>query len=461
MPIKADSDIMSSLTDDYKTCAVCLQIFKEQTELEAHIELIHPNIKEEKIVLCDGDIDHYKETDKDCTMTASPELYTDQNHLDSHHLEFDHPDVKDANIIETSRGSDSSHDHENKDKIQCSICAEKYDNMTEYTHHLNMHSQDPSQPIVNKNKCREQPYKCPCDPATFDESRLMKEELECSKYKSLGYGLHINDNDVEACSICSMQFSHKAELKRHIDAIHYDPGHIKKGNCDTDTEFADKKTQVTIKTEATEHTLRPFPCTLCNKSFAWKGDRNKHVDAVHRKLKPFSCTFCDKSFTKKGNLNKHVDAVHHKIKQFTCSLCDTSFAEKKTLTRHIDVVHCKLKPFSCTLCDKSFTQKGMLTRHVDVVHHKLKSFPFSCTLCDKSFTQKRDLNRHVQTVHQKLKPFSCSLCSKSFAEKQTLTTHVNAIHHKLKLFSCTLCDKSFTQKGTLARHWFFGGGGET
>ncbi len=43
------------------------------------------------------------------------------------------------------------------DKIQCSVCEEKYDNITEYTHHLKMHLEETNRQTIdtNPNKCND------------------------------------------------------------------------------------------------------------------------------------------------------------------------------------------------------------------------------------------------------------------------------------------------------------------
>ncbi len=63
--------------------------------------------------------------------------------------------VKEEEQCEGISESDSQHDHKNSNVIQCSVCEEKYDNITEYTHHLNMHLQDSDQLTENIEECRE------------------------------------------------------------------------------------------------------------------------------------------------------------------------------------------------------------------------------------------------------------------------------------------------------------------
>ncbi len=288
----------------------------------------------------------------------------------------------------------SDKDGQMANKIQCSVCEEKYDNITEYTHHLNMHLEDPDQ-LGNDIKCYT--------------------DLPSSKIHQ--------------------------DIKAHIL-----PSEISNGS----TEVR-KKSNVQKEINLDNPKSKNFSCTWCNKSFGMKSRLTNHIDIVHLKLKPFSCSLCDRSFAMKINLTEHIISKHYKVKPFSCTLCDKSFGRKRHLKDHVDAVHLKLKRFSCTSCNQSFAKKCDLSRHIVALHHTQK--PFSCTLCDKSFAEKRKLTGHIDAIHNRVKAFSCTLCDKSFVFKRNLAAHTNSVHHKQKPFLCTLCDKSFTRKYNLAGHF--------
>lgn len=51
--------------------------------------------------------------------------------------------------------------------------------------------------------------------------------------------------------------------------------------------------------------LKPFTCSVCNKSFRFKSNLFEHR-SVHSGFTPHSCPFCGKTCRLKGNLKKHL-----------------------------------------------------------------------------------------------------------------------------------------------------------
>ena len=189
---------------------------------------------------------------------------------------------------------------------------------------------------------------------------------------------------------------------------------------------------------------KPFPCTLCDKSFAFKYKLLNHVNTFHKQVKPlkkFCCTLCDKSFKSRYDLTLHLEGVHYlyKLKAFSCTLCEKSFSHKQTLDMHYGV-HNISKPYSCILCDQSFSSELSLNRHVTMLHNLI-----DCTICGKSLGSNLDLTLHINEVHHKLfKDFSCALCKKSFTKQEQLTEHKAAVHPKFS--TCTFCSKVFSSE---------------
>ena len=66
---------------------------------------------------------------------------------------------------------------------------------------------------------------------------------------------------------------------------------------------------------------------------------DKDTAAVHEDKKPYKCTDCNFSFAFKESLDKHYDVIHERKKQYNCSRCPASFSCTWSLNRHNIIVH--------------------------------------------------------------------------------------------------------------------------
>ena len=87
---------------------------------------------------------------------------------------------------------------------------------------------------------------------------------------------------------------------------------------------------------------------------------DKHIAAVHEDKKPYKCTNCNFSFAFKGSLNKNCDVIHERKKQYKCSRCPVSFSCTWSLKRHNIIVHEGKKPKVSVVLDivRLYSQKG-------------------------------------------------------------------------------------------------------
>ena len=154
-------------------------------------------------------------------------------------------------------------------------------------------------------------------------------------------------------------------------------------------------------------------CNICQKSFPWLSDLDRHMRSVHMREKGFFCDICHISFSQNSKLSRHVKSVHEGEKPFFCDICHNSFSRKSNLSQHLKSVHEGEKPFTCDICHSSFSQKSDLSRHLKSVHEGEK--PFSCDICHSSFSAKSKLSQHVRAVHEGEKPFSHEISHHSFS----------------------------------------------
>ncbi|XP_014250711.1 zinc finger protein 70-like [Cimex lectularius] len=76
-----------------------------------------------------------------------------------------------------------------------------------------------------------------------------------------------------------------------------------------------------------------FKCTVCMKNFATRGSLEVH-STIHTGVRPFVCSVCDKSFRHKVNLMEHFQRKHSQVRPYICDVCAARFVTKQELVRH-------------------------------------------------------------------------------------------------------------------------------
>lgn len=125
-------------------------------------------------------------------------------------------------------------------------------------------------------------------------------------------------------------------------------------------------------------------CRLCTFSASTAHALSFHLRTVHQ-LKPFACRACNKTFAERGNANKHYRVAHLKQRNHRCPTCGRSFAFRDGLNRHIAMVHLNQRPWTCTEC---MCPNGPHGEGVECTH-----------VCGMSFKQKSHRRRHIMSVH--------------------------------------------------------------
>ena len=103
----------------------------------------------------------------------------------------------------------------------------------------------------------------------------------------------------------------------------------------------------TVVKPMTKEGKKPYECSSCDKSFAYKSWLIRHTESVHEGKNPHTCSFCDKSFYEKSKFKKHIQAVHKGIKLdkdndgifYQCPKCDFVTLSIMMLTRHYNINH--------------------------------------------------------------------------------------------------------------------------
>ena len=204
----------------------------------------------------------------------------------------------------------------------------------------------------------------------------------------------------------------------------------------SDTDIIDGKSFIAGKEPNSETEKAPCP---------------KRVKAPRRPKKPETeydktCPECKKVFNNRSAMRYHVKVVHSGLRPYHCSLCDKTFARKDNFKAHN---HDKnYKPFLCTVCGKTFGRKSVRDSHERA--HGEEALKHACLHCPKKFITAQQLKNHVR-VHTGEKPYPCPTCQRPFARLHQLKTHM-MIHSGEKPHACQSCGQHFRHISSKNNH---------
>ena len=106
-------------------------------------------------------------------------------------------------------------------------------------------------------------------------------------------------------------------------------------------------------------------CTVCgdvvhNTMIAVK----QHLLDYHGEA-ALKCHECGDPFFNEHGLTEHIN-TQHRVKRFPCTLCDKTYSKRAALKTHMDV-HGEPK-FACQFCTKKFHRKEVLYTHEKMKH---------------------------------------------------------------------------------------------
>ena len=190
-----------------------------------------------------------------------------------------------------------------------------------------------------------------------------------------------------SCLKCSLQFSRRSSLSRHVQAIHKTTCHI----C-----YFDNFDEVSNKSHIdSRHAV--LRCSECDKIFGTRSTLSFHMKKHHSKLLPalqaFDCTECEQTFMNNRRLLVHM-RTEHLNQWYKCDVCGKDFGRKDSYTTHLLFVHSK----PCKLCDFKGSSSDQLKKH-------MKSHKLECDICHFSTYDHVKFVRHMTTKHQ-----ACNNC---------------------------------------------------
>ena len=126
---------------------------------------------------------------------------------------------------------------------------------------------------------------------------------------------------------------------------------------------------------------------MCDKSFKYKADRNRHVTHVHEKLEAtISCKLCPKKFINKVRLERHQLTNNGNVFKCTFEGCTSSRNTKYSLSHHFQQKHAKVNH------RKSLEERLAAERE--------KNQKLLCDLC-KIWIKQKSMAVHLKTHENK------------------------------------------------------------
>jgi len=196
-----------------------------------------------------------------------------------------------------------------------------------------------------------------------------------------------------------------------------------------------RELKITPRNENENESKAKWRCHMCNKTFKFIRQMQKHYISDHQKLDCFKCNFCDFETKSNASLTKHQN-THTKEQVYFCDECDKRYLDNSDLIKH-KASHAG--SVQCDACNKSLKSTFYLNRHMRIMHSiKEDKESYVCDVCPSIFKFKEYLKRHVKKVHCEYS-FMCSMCDKKFKTKYHLTQHELLHTGELKTSECKIC----------------------
>ena len=233
-------------------------------------------------------------------------------------------------------------DHWGSTPITCHVCGKVFRKVRNLEEHLVLHTE-------------EKPYAC----QTCGE-RFQYRQALCRHRRS-------HKASFFKCQECGVEFHLQSQYKLHLIKHLAILPHL----CSVCG--AAFPSPYLLKKHAVTHGQKQFVCEHCGKAFHHKFGHKMHV-RTHLEVKPFPCSLCDKSFVSGGKLKLHYSVVHQGIKPHQCDQCDARFAHASALQDHVTGTHTHEKPFPCSMCSLRFHSKKYRSVHFLRHHKKCKTW---------------------------------------------------------------------------------------
>lgn len=279
------------------------------------------------------------------------------------------------------------------------------------------------------------------------------------------------------CNVITSKSNKKTSRKRKIiSSKGTEANEVKSmqtsGKCIMETENTNLTSRST--NEAKHGIEKKFGCTKCSRKYSTNWNRLRHEQSHISLQRPFKCDICEKTYIWKQDLNRHK--LNHLHRKYKCKICHKVLSRRDNLRNHMQSVHqqelplfrsnCLSRAAKCDTCSKTFRSKQSLVQHRCVLP---SNDELNCEICQRKFPNRSNLKRHVQDFHQETEKVSVGNKSKenetganksnsekmevnSARKSNRLLRHHDNHTELMMTFKCDICEKPCETKRGLSLH---------
>ncbi|XP_055907356.1 zinc finger protein 546 [Eupeodes corollae] len=374
----------NSTESSRRKCSYCTHSFATKSELKAHLNTIHPEMKH-ICPLC-GE-----------AFTLPQELGSHRRYKICVASTSKKPPPSAAN-----EASSPSSQKDPKKSWNCSDCTFSSAYESELIFHRIIHSEGGLEALESSGS----KIKCQLCEKSFPKHSLRHHLRQ-----------HTNEK-IFQCEICKRSFSRRHNYKEHMEYVHSVGGAVRKrhkGGRTTDERFICDtcgkifRTKYSLKLHINIHTERDkkFVCPVENCQYI---GRNSSALSIHSsshevktefKCQEMSCNYQGKSAY---HLKRHMKSHLVPEKLYKCPECDFKAKIPAHIRRHVRV-HTGERPYKCPHCDYSCGYIENLRKHILTTKKHPGKFIYQCQECDPGDQYKTNYNNefqlHLTKVHGK------------------------------------------------------------
>lgn len=171
-----------------------------------------------------------------------------------------------------------------------------------------------------------------------------------------------------------------------------------------------------------------YPCSHCDKNFAYMGNLKRHIKMHHGEYRPYKCSLCVKRFWGNDSLEQHVKRVHSRFRPYECAHCDKKYSVCYDLQKHVRSVHGKDIDWNMEVPSVGSSGSGPspaglgIHKVTGIKTQALNQLNHKCKFCGRGFATFNGLGVHLK-MH-----FRCRVCLKGFNTESSLRIHLQKAH---------------------------------